>query len=316
MAAPPRPRRKIQLKFWLGPFRLWAAKLDLEVEIWRADPFLDVQVHAPSLEGLAAGVQGVYRPSEPLDQEVPDLSISGKAIRYIESRFNRRFIDLATGFDAYMSKFSAKSRSTMKRKLRKFEEASGGKIAWQAYRSPTEMVEFHATARQISRRTYQEKLFDAGLPDDGEFLARMESLAAAGKVRGFILFLEGKPISYLYLPINERRVIYGHLGFDPEYATHSPGTVLQLLVLERLFSEQTYQVFDFTEGEGDHKKLFSTHARYCGNVFYLRPTIMNQAIVRLHLATRKLSAFIDRQLARANVKASLKQFLRGQRRGW
>lgn len=212
-----------------------------------------------------------------------------------------------------MGKFSGKTRSTMRRKLRKFEEMSGGEIAWQGYRSPAEMTEFHGIAREISRRTYQEKLFDAGLPDDDDFVARMKSQAESGNVRGFILSLKGKPISYLHLPIEDGRVIYGHLGFDPAYAAHSPGTVLQLLALELLFSERSYRLFDFTEGEGDHKRLFSTHARYCGNVFYLRPTLRNHAVVRLHLAARRLSAFLERQLARGNLKTRLKQILRGQR---
>lgn len=312
-AAPSRSRRRVALKFWFGPFRLWTVRFDLEIEAWRADPFRDALLSAPDFDRLTAGVEGVYRPSEPLANDVPILTVSNAAIRYVESSFNRRFIDLATSFDAYMSKFSGKTRSTMRRKLRKFEEMSGGKIAWQGYRSPTEMIEFHDIAREISKRTYQEKLFDVGLPADEDFIARMKLLAEAGNVRGFILSLQGKPISYLHLPIEDGRVIYGHLGFDPAYAAHSPGTVLQLLALEQLFSEQLYRLFDFTEGDGDHKRLFATHARNCGNVFYLRPTLRNHTIVRLHFAARRLSAVLERQLARGNVKARLKQILRGQR---
>ena len=141
----------------------------------------------------------------------------------------------------------------------------------------------------------------------------MRALANADALRGSILFLEAKPISYLYLPIKDGRVIYGHLGFDPAFARYSPGIVLQLLALESLFSENSYQVFDFTEGDGAHKRLFSTTERYCGNVFYLRSTIKKRLILHLHLAVRWFSDFADSVIVKSGLKERLRRALRGQR---
>jgi hypothetical protein len=309
-----RVRRTIELKFWFGPVKLRSVAFNMEVEHWRPDPFDQAVCAVPDLATLPGEVDGVYRPSQCIEADEPDWRLSSAAVCYIESRFRRRFIDLTTGFDAYMSKFSAKTRSTFRRKIRKFREVSSGDIDWRAYRSSAEMRDFHAEARRISRRTYQEKLFDAGLPEDAGFVDGMLARADAGLARGFMLFLAGAPVSYLYLPIAGQRVIYGHLGFDPADAALSPGTVLQLLALESLFAEERYRIFDFTEGEGEHKRLFATHERLCGNVYYLRPTIRNRAIIRLHLATRTLSDFADRQLAQRNLKTRLKHYLRGQRR--
>lgn len=306
-------RRRVALKFWFGPIKLWSVAFTMEVERWRPDS-LDRSVSSmPDMAALPRELDGVYRPSARIDADEPDWRIVSGGMRYIESRFRRRFIDLTTGFDAYLSKFSSKTRSTFRRKMRRFREASSGSIDWRAYRSAREMQTFHAEARQVSKRTYQEKLFDAGLPENPDFVAGMLARAEAGRVRGFILFLGGAPVAYLYLPIADDRVIYGHLGFDPAYANLSPGTVLQLLALESLFAERIHRLFDFTEGEGEHKRLFATHEHLCGNVYYLRPTSRNQVIVRLHLAMRRLSDFVDRQLVRRNLKVRLKQYLRGQR---
>lgn len=310
-----RRRRDVDLKFWLGPLKLWSVSFTVEIEPWRPYP-LDQPVPAPpDLAGLPLDVDGLYRPSQRIDAEEPDFRLQDRALRYIESRFHRRFIDLTTGFDAYMSKFSGKTRSTFRRKIRKFREASLGNIDWRCYRSVSEMREFYDQARGISRRTYQEKLFDAGLPEGGSFVSGMLARADAGSIRGFLLFLAGEPVSYLYLPVSDDRVIYGHLGFDPAYASLSPGTVLQLHALESLFAEGTLRVFDFTEGEGEHKRLFATHECLCGNVFYLRPTAKNRAVVQLHLAARRVAGFADRELARHSLKTRLKQYLRGQRPG-
>lgn len=309
-----RRRRRVPLKFWFGPMKLWSVAFMMEVEPRRAHSLDCSAVSIPELAALPREIDGVYRPSERIDAGEPDWQLAGGWLRYVESRFRRRFIDLTTGFDAYLSKFSSKTRSTFRRKMRRFREASSGNIEWRAYRSASEMQAFHTEARRISAHTYQEKLFDAGLPDGSGFVTGMLARAEAGLVRGFILFLHGEPVAYLYLPIADGRVIYGYLGFNPAYASLSPGTVLQLLALESLFAERTHRIFDFTEGEGEHKRLFATHEHLCGNVYYLRPTLRNRTVVRLHLATRRLSDFADRQLVRRNLKIGLKHYLRGQHR--
>jgi len=309
-----RHRRKVLLKFWFGPVRLWSVAFMMEVEPRQVHSLEHSAASNADLAALPREVDGVYRPSECIEAGEPDWQLADGALRYVESRFRRRFIDLTTGFDTYLSKFSSKTRSTFRRKMKKFCEASSGSIEWRAYRSASEMQVFHTEARRISRRTYQEKLFDAGLPEGAEFVTRMLARARSGLVRGFILFLRGEPVAYLYLPISDGRVIYGYLGFDPAYASLSPGTVLQLLALETLFAERVHRIFDFTEGEGEHKRMFATHEHLCGNVFYLRPTSRNRAVVRLHIASRRLSSFVDRQLLRRDLKVRLKHYLRGQRR--
>ncbi len=313
-ARPAREDRIAPLNFWFGPKKIGAAKFFMTVENLPIDPTGSDLPPPPNLAEVDARIDGIYRPSEPLSPDTPILGSTNTHIRYIESSFDRRFIDMTTSFDDYMSRFSGKTRSTIKRKVRKFEAASGGAIEWSSYRSAAEMDQFHALARDISKLTYQEKLFDAGIPDDGDFIAEMHDLAAADSVRGYILFFKNKPISYLYLPVRQGRVIYGHLGFDPAFGKHSPGTVLQLLALEHLFSEGKYRLFDFTEGEGPHKRLFSTLERYCGNVFYLRPTFKNRCILRLHLAVRGLSDLTDTLVVKSGLKERLRRALRGQSR--
>src|SRR5258706_16316460 len=99
-------------------------------------------------------------------------------------------------------------------------------------------MEFHREARGISQLSYQEKLFDAGLPTDEAFLANMRAQGEMGRARAYLLFLEGRAISYLYCWASAGRLQYGYLGFVPDFASLSPGTVLQYLALEALFAEQ------------------------------------------------------------------------------
>lgn len=207
---------------------------------------------------------------------LPQLLSKHRELRpFVRQRYRRCYADLSLGFEAYLAGFSSKSRSTLKRKVRRWTERSGGALDLRCYRTPAEVDEFHRLARAVSARTYQERLLDAGLPQSEEALARMRSLAAADAMRGWILFLEGQPVSYLYAPAEGGTLIYAYLGYDPDFADLSPGTVLQFEAMRQLMGEGRFRLFDFTEGEGQHKRLFSTGDVECVDLLLLRRTLPN-----------------------------------------
>lgn len=196
---------------------------------------------------------------------------------FVRQRYRRSYAALDGGFDAFLAGLSAKTRSTLKRKVRRFAERSGGAIDVRCYRSPDEMAVFHEAARAVSRRTYQERLLDAGLPDGEGAIAAMRSLAQEDAVRAWLLFLDGQAISYLYAPAEGETLIYAYLGYDPAFSDLSPGTVLQAEAMRLLMDEGGFRLFDFTEGEGQHKRLFGTGGVDCVDLLLMRPTLANYA---------------------------------------
>ncbi len=44
----------------------------------------------------------------------------------------------------------------------------------------------------------------------------MARLASTDSVRAYLLFLGGKPVSYLYLPAQGGRLLYSFLGYRPD----------------------------------------------------------------------------------------------------
>lgn len=304
------PVRTVPLRYWLGPFALAGVALKVrtpqEPAFVTDDPGLDAIAEAAPWNG----VDGFFVRSLRIEEGAPRLALGPRHIRYVAARYRRAFIDLSGTYEAYLGKFSAKTRSTLKRKIRKFAELSGGDIDFRRYRTPNELAAFHRDARAISRRSYQEKLFDAGLPEDRDFLAEMRELAEADRVRAFLLFHDARPVAYLYCPIEDGRLIYAFLGYDPDYARHSPGTVLQMLALEHLFAEGRYRIFDFTEGEGEHKRLFATETVLCGDAYFLARRPALTATVRAHAALCDLDRALGRALDRLALKARLKRLLR------
>lgn len=193
--------------------------------------------------------------------------------------YSRHYIDMAGSYEAYLARFSSKTRSTLNRKQRRLAAEGAGAIDVRDYRSPAELEQFLAAALPLSRLTYQARLLDAGLPDTPQARAEMMRLAGEERLRAYLLFIGGRPVSYLYLPVDRGVITYAFLGYDPDFAALSPGTVLQMTALERLFDEGGYRYFDFTEGEGAHKKLFGTHSVAASSFFLLRGSLTNRLLL-------------------------------------
>lgn len=265
---------------------------------------------AVSLPPLDDDAHGFLVTSLPAAQEESIARQGGGMIALTRQRYARRYADLTGSFDDYLATFSGKSRSTLRRKVRKFAKLSGGELDLRAYRTAKEFAEFHEAARALSALTYQEQLMDAGLPDGEEARAEMMRLAAQDRARGWLLFFEGRPVSYLYCPVQGETMIYAYLGYDPEFARHSPGTVLQFAAMEQIIEEGRFKRFDFTEGDGQHKRQFSTGSVDCVDMLLLRPKIANRALLASLKAFDGSMALSKRVVKTANLEGIARKIRR------
>ncbi|QYJ07848.1 GNAT family N-acetyltransferase [Qipengyuania flava] len=224
--------------------------------------------------------------------------------------YERSYIDMAGSYDGYLARFSGKTRSTLRRKQRKFAKENGGTLDMRAYHSPEELDTFLSLAHPLSQRTYQARLLDAGLPEGDDAIAHMRALAAQDRVRAFLLFLTGKPVAYLYLPVVGDTLVYAFLGYDPAQAQLSPGTVLQMAALESLFAEERFRFFDFTEGQGAHKALFGTDSVACASFLMLRPGLSNRTLLAGLAAFDGAVSRAKKLIGATGLEASVRKILR------
>jgi CelD/BcsL family acetyltransferase involved in cellulose biosynthesis len=269
----------------------------------------DLNVPRPPFERLGRDVDVIVTRSHPVAEALAPMSRIDNTLRYVLAQYTRFHTSLDGDFAAYLGKFSAKTRSTLRRKVKRFLELGEG-CGMRAFKRPEEMAEFHRLARAVSRVTYQEKLLDAGLPEEPEFVRELVDLAARDAVRAYLLLMNGAPIAYLCCPAVNGVLLYAHLGYEPRHADLSPGTVLQYLAFESLFEERAFRAFDFTEGQGDHKKFFGTHETRCADVCYFPATHSVRLWLRVHRALDQLSAGLGRALDRVGLKALIKRFIR------
>lgn len=303
--------QKVPIKLQLADTTLFASSLWLqvrEVGLDNEDPAVSELI--PPADPRQAGSQGFLIRSLRITGEQPVLEKRSGYLCYVSSRYLRYYIDMRMSFAEYKAGFSSKTRSTLNRKIRKYADYCGGEISWKVYKAVGEMPEFFQLARAVSETTYQEKLLDAGLPDSEKFFLEMEQLARQGLVRGFILFHQNQPVSYLYCPITNGVVIYAFLGYDPRYMNFSVGTILQWLALEHLFGESSFHFFDFTEGQSDHKRLFATNSAQCANVFFLRSSLRNMFLLHGQRTVGHFSRLIGDKLDQFGLKSKVKKMMR------
>jgi CelD/BcsL family acetyltransferase involved in cellulose biosynthesis len=275
---------------------------------------LNLDAAPPTLK-LLPGSDGFLLRSMPLPADVePPTGADDRGrplLRYTLQRFPRYYIEMhGQTFEAYKAKFSSKTRSTLSRKVRKFADYCGGELRWKRFTRPEELDRFWQLARQVSAKTYQERLLEAGLPHDPAYQAAAAALAANGQLRAYLLFDGDRPVSYLFCPVRDGVVVYAYLGYDPDYRRYSVGTVLQWLALESLFAENRFRFFDFTEGESEHKRLFATGHVECANVVLLTPTLMHRALIYSHRNFNRLAERLGAWLERHGLKSGVRRWLK------
>lgn len=229
----------------------------------------------PALPPLNADEHGYLVNALPGDLVRPLAARHPQLRAFVRQRYRRSYARLDQDFDSYLAGFSAKSRSTLRRKAKRLAERCGGGLDVRCYRSEADIEAFHVHARALSARTYQERRLGYGLPEGEAALAEMRALARCDRLRGWLLFVDGRPASYLYAPAEGDILVYEYLGYDPDFADYSPGTVLLLEAMRQLMEERRFALFDFTEGEGRQKQQFATGAIDCVDLLLVKPTAAN-----------------------------------------
>jgi len=305
------------LRFQFGDRTLFTRRLKLQAMQLSLPMLLGrAEWHALQPSELPKDIAGCLVRSVPDDASQPTIARVGGYLRYVIERGPRYYADLSGTFDEYVQKhFSSKSKGTLQRKIRKFSEFSGGTLDWRSYRGADDMPAFHASALAVSDQTYQEKLFGSGLPRSEEFIAELQRRAQSDSVRAYVLFSQGTPVAYLYLPAEEETLIYAYLGFAPAFREWSVGTILHWFALKDLFGGSRFRYLDFTEGDGEHKKLFATGSVSAESILFLRDSLIHRILLRAHSRTNGISAGVGLMLERMGIKSVAKRVLRYGFRG-
>jgi CelD/BcsL family acetyltransferase involved in cellulose biosynthesis len=301
---------RTSLTYQVAIFAFWRWRFEV---VAYEKHFTEVKIDAAFFDLPADATKYYLFPSYPISKAPASLQIERNRLIYTPKTFPNYFVNLTldAGFEKYIQDFSSKTRSTLKRKVRRFAEASPqGKLDWRVYRSPEEFSHFFDSASELSELTYQARLLDSGLPNSARFREEAIQLAKQGLAYGFVLFLADRPAAYVFSKRTGGVVTYDYVGHDPALNALSPGTVLQYQLLEYLFSDPAASVFDFTEGEGTHKALFSTDRQLCARSFVFPRRLGTAMLVRSHLMLNKMNTLVDSLAESMGLRQKIRAFMR------
>jgi hypothetical protein len=254
--------------YWLGARRLFSV------------PIRELRLVGSSFIGkvTAAGIRHILDLLYPVDEfdliSLSDLDFNGPFHQSLRTglvdtqwSWTRGFyknslhwsIDLPSTFDEYMAGFSGRTRQTLRRKVRRFENEYKG--ALRVISSTTELERFLNIGESISRLTYQWNIGERLCADEAT-RTTYATAAKEGRLRCYLLSSSDNPCAFLRGVVHENTYHYETPGFDPAYEQASPGTVLLLKVIEDLIGNTDCKTFDFGQG-GDktgYKSMFGNRS--------------------------------------------------------
>ena len=303
--------RRLPLPFKLGEFTFWTTHF--RGVSAQPDPFgTAFDDPEPPREAFAAFErQAAFLYSLPTTGPLPVLARRGGWLRYAVSQYPHYAVDVSGTFDEYWQRFRSKTRSTIRRKMRRVAETNADRPTVGRYTTPDDMDDFLELALPISRKSYQQRLFGTGLPATPDFREQLCDSARKGEITGFILFVNDQAAAYTLCPRTAPgRTLYDHTGYDPAFDAYSPGTVLQLSIIETMFADPNVQLYDLCTGGGRHKELFATDARPCANIYFVRLTSWATFAVGAHHVVARINRLIKRILDRLNLSDRVKKAMR------
>jgi hypothetical protein len=173
----------------------------------------------------------------------------------------RRVLDLFGSASLFLASFSKKERYQQRRRARILEqEKPDSRI--ESFRASADVERLMCDAETIAARSYQRGL-GVGFSDTPVIRSRIQFEARQGWLRGYILYLEGRPCAFWIGSLRNQIFLSDFLAFDPAYTRYEPGTFLMLKVVEKLHDEASdgpVRLVDFGIGDAAYKKkLASRH---------------------------------------------------------
>ena len=216
-------------------------------------------------------------------------------------------------FEQYMAKFNSKHRNTLNRKIKKLKGGALGDMRLSRYESPADVTPFLEQAIAVSRKTYQWSRYGRGLSATDLIRKRLSFAARHGWMRSYLLVAGGQARAFLMGYQYNGRFLLDEIGFDPELASYSVGTVLQMLAVEDLFVYNRPHIFDLQD-YGGYKEVLATECFLQGKLFLFRRGAYAQFLKSGHRSMAAVNRVASSLLAHLNLKSGLKQRLRGWKR--
>jgi CelD/BcsL family acetyltransferase involved in cellulose biosynthesis len=224
--------------------------------------------------------------------------------------WTRRLLRLPGSFDGFLATRSHKTRKGIRRDARQLEAAFGDALSVEIVREPADADRLVAEVDRVARSSYQRRL-GAGFADTAEQRELVRVGLEHGWMRGYLLYLEGKPAAYWLCSPFRRTTLLRTGGFDEAYSEHRVGIYLLMRVIEDSCLDPGLDVLDFGPGDAPYKEQYANEMREERNAVIFAPTFRARRINATRTAilgpTRLAKAALDKTHLTSRVKTRLRR---------
>ena len=188
----------------------------------------------------------------------------------------------------HFSKMSSKARGNLHRSIKQLKARGGGRLELVRVEAEGEVDEFLREAAAVSRKTWQHKILGSRVSDTEEERAGFRARARRGLLRSYTLRCGDEPCAFVVGHQYGGVYHYNEVGYDPAYASFSPGTVLLYLLIQDLFAHRPPRLLNFGVGDADYKRRFGNVQMEDASVLVFRKSLRGRLLTASHSGFRAL----------------------------
>src|SRR5208282_4893805 len=217
--------------------------------------------------------------------------------------------------EGFYQGLSPKVRKNQRWQAKKLTNHFSGAVRIHCYREVTELDEMIHEVEQIVQRSYQRGL-GVGFMDGPEMRARLRFKAERGWLRGYVLYFAERPCAFWLGDINGTTFGSDYIGYDAEFASHSPGMYLVMKVIEGFCNgnQEGVTAVDFGPGNAQYKEVLSNQRWQETALYIFAPSLRGISLNLVGSSIGGLDQAIKKALTRTSLLQKIKKYWRAHAR--
>lgn len=221
-------------------------------------------------------------------------------------------IGLPGTFDDYLRTLSKPSRKSLRRSVRRGEQAFGDQLSVCRLTRLDQLEGMLNDMEEVARKTYQRSL-GVGFKNDRETRETKQLALQQGRLSSYMAYVGGAPVAFDNGTRYGDTLYFDDGGYDPEYASHGFGTLLLLKQIEAACQDPSIRRIDFGFGDSSYKATFSNERWHEQSIHIFAPTLKGVGLNLLQTTLSGTHHILSLVLKRIGVFERVRKLFRRQK---